>query len=140
MNYEPTYQDPARELEVCLNFYRALLDELREYDDMEVAAHLCYRDGIAWALEQLDNRVDQRIQQEVEHLDRRLRAERDYLIRTLDVYGDMVRHAPRSHWWWYLDELPAESEGGSEIAEYVAESPAHALADKSADYEDNQTT
>jgi len=45
--YEPTYQDPARELEVCLNFYRALLDELREYDDMEVAAHLCYRDGIA---------------------------------------------------------------------------------------------
>ena len=73
--YEPTYQDPARELEVCLNFYRALLDELREYDDMEVAAHLCYRDGIAWALEQLDSRVDQRIQQEVEHLDRRLRAE-----------------------------------------------------------------
>jgi hypothetical protein len=76
--YEPTYQDPARELEVCLNFYRALLDELREYNDMEVAAHLCYRDGIAWALEQLDSRVDQRIQQEVRHLDGRLRAERDY--------------------------------------------------------------
>jgi hypothetical protein len=133
MNYEPTYQDPARELEVCLNFYRALLDELREYDDMEVAAHLCYRDGIAWALEQLDSRVDQRIQQEVEHLDRRLRAERDYLIKTLDVYGDMVRRAPRSYWWWYLDELPAESEA------YAAESPAHALADKEADYEVNQS-
>jgi len=52
----------------------------------------------------------------------------------------MVRRAPRSHWWWYLDELSAEPEGGSEIAEYVAESPAHALADKSADYEDKQTT
>lgn len=140
MNYEPTYQDPVRELEVCLNFYRALLDELREYDDMEVAAHLCYRDGIAWAMEQLDSRVDQRIRQEVEHLDRRLRAERDYLIETLDVYGDMVRRAPRSHWWWYLDELPAEPEGEPEIAEYAAESPARVLADKAADYEINQTT
>ena len=101
--YEPEWGDPLKELEISLNFYRRLVDRLHFYDDMEVIAYLPARDGIAWALRQLDNQVDQAILDEIEALDARLREDTDYLVKELDVYGDIWRDEPEEYWWWYLD-------------------------------------
>ncbi len=51
------------------------------------------RDGVAWAIEQLDG----------EELDARLKAAADYLVHELDIYGDIWRDEPEEYWWWYLD-------------------------------------
>lgn len=101
--YEPEWGDPPKELEISLNFYRHLVNRLHSYDDMEVIAYLPARDGIAWALMQLDNQVDQAILDEIEELDARLRENADYLVKELDVYGDIWRDEPEEYWWWYLD-------------------------------------
>ncbi len=101
--YEPEWGDPLKELEISLNFYRHLVNRLHTYDDMEVVAYLPARDGIAWALRQLDNQVDQAILDEIKALDARLREDTDYLVKELDVYGDIWRDEPEEYWWWYLD-------------------------------------
>ncbi len=101
--YEPEWGDPPKELEISLNFYRHLVNRLHTYDDMEVIAYLPARDGIAWALAQLDSRVDQAILDEIEELDARLRENANYLVKELDVYGDIWRDEPEEYWWWYLD-------------------------------------
>ena len=101
--YEPEWESPERELEISLNFYRKLIHRLHTLDDMEVVAYLSARDGIAWALKQLDNQVDQVILDEIEELDARLRENADYLVKELNIYGDIWRDEPEEYWWWYLD-------------------------------------
>jgi len=87
--YEPEWESPKEELEISLNIYRHLVNRMHVYDDMEVIAYLPARDGIQWALEQLDEEVDPDILAEVEELDARLRAAADYLVHELDIYGDI---------------------------------------------------
>ena len=101
--YEPEWESPEEELEISLNIYRHLVKRMHVYDDMEVIAYLPARDGIQWALEQLDEEVDPDILAEVEKLDARLRAAADYLVHELDIYGDIWRDEPEEYWWWYLD-------------------------------------
>jgi len=101
--YEPEWESPEEELEISLNIYRRLVSRMHVYDDMEVIAYLPARDGIQWALEQLDEEVDPDILAEVEKLDARLRAAADYLVHELDIYGDIWRDEPEEYWWWYLD-------------------------------------
>jgi hypothetical protein len=101
--YEPEWESPEEELEISLNIYRRLVNRMYVYDDLEVIAYLPARDGIQWALEQLDEEVDPDILAEVEELDARLRAAADYLVHELDIYGDIWRDEPEEYWWWYLD-------------------------------------
>jgi hypothetical protein len=101
--YEPEWESPEKELEISLNIYRRLVNRMHVYDDMEVIAYLPARDGIQWAIEQLDGEVDPAILAEVEELDARLRAATDYLVHELDIYGDIWRDEPEEYWWWYLD-------------------------------------
>ena len=84
-------------------FRQGLRMLLETQDDMEVVAYLSARDGVAWAIEQLDGEVDPDILAEVEELDTRLRAATDYLVHELDIYGDIWRDEPEEYWWWYLD-------------------------------------
>jgi len=146
--YEPDYTDPSQELAACLLLYRAMLAELHKhsYDDMEVVARLHDRDGIAWALEQLNGQVPPAILQEVTQLDARLRQEAPYLLHVLDIYGAIGRDQPRSHWWWYLDELVStEGMPAEAVAATPTGAPAIALREEEAKYvapeegEDSQT-
>ena len=125
--YEPDYADPRQELAACLVLYRAMLADLHKhsYDDMEVMARLHDRDGIAWALDQLNGQVPPAILQEITQLDARLRQEAPYLLHVLDIYGAIGRDQPKSHWWWYLDELVST---GGMPAEAVAATPTGAPA------------
>ena len=101
--YEPLWDVPLKELETSLNVYRHMIECLYTLDDMEVINYLSARDGVAWAIEQLDREVDPDILAEVEELDARLRAATDYLVHELDIYGDIWRDEPEEYWWWYLD-------------------------------------
>ena len=101
--YEPRWKDPLKQLKTSLNFYRDLVNRLHFYDDMEIVNYLSSRDGIAWALAQLDNRVDRATLDEIADLDARLKENADYLVKELDVYGDIWRDEPEEYWWWYLD-------------------------------------
>jgi hypothetical protein len=101
--YEPEWESPEKELEISLNVYRRLINRMHVYDDMEVIAYLPARDGIQWALEQLDGEVAPEILAEIEELDEKLRENADYLVHELDIYGDIWRDEPEEYWWWYLD-------------------------------------
>jgi hypothetical protein len=101
--YEPEWESLEKELEVSLNVYRRLIHRMHFYDDMEVIAYLPARDGIQWALEQLDSEVASEILAEIEELDGKLRESANYLVYELDVYGDIWRDEPEEYWWWYLD-------------------------------------
>jgi len=136
MSYRPRYpHDPRRELRGCLALYRDLLEHLYEYDDMEVTASLGERDGIAWALDKLDGQVNPATLQDIEQLDARLKENAKYLVEILDVYGAIGRDQPKSHWWWYLDELVAAESVPAESAATPARMPALALREEEADYQ-----
>ena len=102
--YTPEFEDPKKELEVCLNFYRRLVTGLHIWDDIEFVNYLTARDGIEWALEQLGREsVDSALLAEIEELDAKLRANADYLVNELELYKHIWRDEPEEHWWWYLD-------------------------------------
>jgi hypothetical protein len=117
-----------------LALYRDLLEHLYEYDDMEITASLGERDGIAWALDRLDGQVNPGTLQDIEQLDARLREHAKYLVEILDVYGAVGRDQPKSHWWWYLDELVAAEGAPVESAATPDRTPALALREEEAEY------
>jgi len=135
--YEPDYVDPRQELAACLSLYRAMINDLHKYsyDDMEVVARLHDRDGIAWAMEQLVGQVSSATLQEITQLDARLRQEAPHLVHVLDIYGAIERDQPKSHWWWYLDELVTAESAPAESAATPARIPALALREEEADYQ-----
>lgn len=93
-------------------------------------------DGLEWALQKLDGQVPQAILDEIAELDERLQAKAKYLVNTLDVYGAIGRDQPKSHWWWYLDELLAQQEEvpAPEQAPVLQRTPALALHEEAAEY------
>ena len=64
--YEPLWDVPLKELEPSPNVYRHMIECLYTLDDMEVINYLSARDGVAWAIEQLDREVDPDILADVE--------------------------------------------------------------------------
>jgi len=139
--YEPDFEDPRKELEVCMNFYRGLVTQLHVWDLMEFVAYLSYRDGVEWALEQLGREnVDPAVLAEIERLDARLRAHTDYLVNELELYKHIWRFEPEEYWWWYLDggkpDGPLEArETVGEMWETVAAEPVPAVAEQRTPYE-----
>ena len=114
--YEPGSQDPYRELEICMNFYRDLVGRLHFWDLMEFVNYLGARDGVDWALKQLGRaNVDAAVLAEIEELDAKLRAHADYLVNDLELYRHIWRDEPEEYWWWYLDggkpDGPLEARG-----------------------------
>ncbi len=118
--YEPDFEDPHRELEVCMNFYRDLVERLHFWDLMEFVNYLSARDGVDWSLEQLGwENVDLAVLAEVEKLDAKLRTNADYLINELELYKHIWRDEPEEYWWWYLDG--GQPDGPLEAREMVGE-------------------
>ena len=102
--YEPDSQDPYRELEICMNFYRDLVGRLCFWDLMEFVNYLSARDGVDWAMKQLgQENVAPDVLAEIEELDAKLRANADYLVNDLELYKHIRRDEPEEYWWWYLD-------------------------------------
>ncbi len=118
--YEPDFEDPKEELEICMNFYRKLVKQLHIWDLMEFVNYLSARDGVEWALEQLgrDN-VDLDVLVEIEELDAKLRANANYLVDELELYKHIWRDEPEEYWWWYLDG--GKPDGPLEAREVIGE-------------------
>ncbi|MFQ6101102.1 MAG: hypothetical protein ACE5OS_07690 [Anaerolineae bacterium] len=139
--YEPDFEDPYRELEVCMNFYRDLVGRLHFWDLMEFVAYLSYRGGVDWSLKQLGREsVDQAVLAEIEELDAKLRANADYLVNELELYKHIWRDEPEEYWWWYLDggkpDGPLEArEAVGEMCEPVEAPSVTAVAEERASYE-----
>ena len=138
--YEPDFQDPREELEVCMNFYRKLVTRLHIWDLMEFVNYLSARDGVDWALKQLGwENVDQDVLTEIEELDANLRANADYLVNDLELYRHIRRDEPEEYWWWYLDG--GKPDGPMGIRETVeeawqgSEAAAVAVAEERTSYE-----
>jgi len=139
--YEPDFEDPYRELEVCMNFYRDLVGRLHFWDLMEFVNYLSARDGVEWALEQLGRgNVDPAVLAEIEELDARLRANAGYLVHELELYRHIWRDEPQEYWWWYLDGGKPDGPLGAremvtETWEPVEAVPVAAVAEERAPYE-----
>jgi hypothetical protein len=139
--YEPDLEDPRQELEVCMDFYRRLVTQLRAWDLMEFVAYLGYRDGVEWALEQLGREnIDPTVLAEIGELDAKLRAHTDYLVHELELYKHIWRDEPEEYWWWYLDggkpDGPLEArEAVGEMWKPVESAPVAAVAEERAPFE-----
>jgi len=139
--YEPHWEDPHRELEMCMNFYRHLIEDLYFWDLMEFVNYLSARDGIEWALEELGGEnVDPATLAEIEGLDATLRAHTDYLVNELELYKHIWRFEPEEYWWWYLDggkpDGPLETrEAAGDVWETVAVAAVPVVAEQRTPYE-----
>jgi hypothetical protein len=139
--YEPDFQDPKKELKVCMNFYRKLVTKLHIWDLMEFVNYLSARDGVDWSLERLGREnVAPAILAEIEELDAKLRANADYLIDELELYKHIRRDEPEEYWWWYLDG--GKPDGPLETREVIGEMwtpveavPAAAVAEERGEYQ-----
>jgi len=109
--YEPLWKSPAKELRTSLNFYRDLIENLRDYDAMEIANYLSARDGIEWALKKLGCNIRPPVRAEIEQLDQRLKEAAEYLVNEVGIYDDISRDEPKAFWWWYLDEWLERQKG-----------------------------
>ena len=106
LNDEMQGLDPEYELQDELNIYRKFVNCMEVWDAWEAGAYLDSRDGIQWALEQLDGQqVDEDILREIEELDEKLKSFADHLTNELKLFEQIYRDDPKEHWWWYLDEL-----------------------------------
>ncbi len=139
--YEPNFQDPKEELDVCMNFYRKLVTKLHIWDLMEFVNYLSARDGVDWALEQIGREnVDPTVLAEVAALDAKLRANADYLVHELELYKHIRRDEPEKYWWWYMDggkpNGPLETrETAGETWRLAQATPAAVVAEERAAYE-----
>jgi len=138
--YEPDFQDPYRELQVSMNFYRDLVERLRFWDLMEFVNYLSARDGVDWALEQIGREnADPTILAEIATLDAKLRANTDYLIHELELYKHIRRDEPEKYWWWYLDgsklNHPPETGETARATWQLAQAMPAAVAEERAAYE-----
>ena len=139
--YEPDSEDPYRELQVSMNFYRDLVERLHFWDLMEFVNYLSARDGVDWALEQIGREnADPTVLAEIAALDAKLRANADYLMHELELYKHIRRDEPEKYWWWYMDG--GKPNGPPEIGETVEETwllpqatPVAAVAEERAAYE-----
>lgn len=136
--YEPDFEDPQEELEVCMNFYRKLVTQLHIWDLMEFVNYLSARDGVDWALEQIGREnVDPAVLAEIEKLDAKLRANADYLVNELELYKHIWRDEPEEYWWWYLDG--GKPDGPLEARKTIGETwqplQATAVAEERSSYE-----
>lgn len=126
--YEPDFE-PRKELKVCMNFYRDLVERLHFWDLMEFVNYLSARDGVDWAIKQLGREnVDEAVLAEIEELDAKLRANADYLVHELELYKHIWRDEPEEYWWWYLDG--GKPDGPLEARKSVGETrqPVQAMA------------
>lgn len=114
--YEPLWKSAAKELRTSLNFYRDLIENLRDYDDMEIVNYLSARDGVEWALKKLGCKVKPGVRAEIEELDQRLMEAAEYLVNEVGIYDDISRDEPKAFWWWYLDEWLKKQKRGKHAA------------------------
>ena len=103
------FKEPKKELGSCLETLHRMLDNIHDYDGMEIANYMSCRDDAQLAIEQLNGNIDLSLYLEkLRHLDEKIRENAQYISESMD--SDFVRNyrrtfqIPRSWWWWYLDE------------------------------------
>jgi hypothetical protein len=104
---EQAFNELVREFEVCLSCYRQMVDNITKLSGLQIATLMPYRDGIAWILETLGGYEGPLY--ELAELDQRLKENSKYVLHSAgwswaEDYRDS-ENIPRSHWWWYLEEL-----------------------------------
>ena len=106
--YEQYYDEPLKELEVCLNFYKKLTKKVRRWDGMEIENWLSCRDGIKSSIEKLRrNGINvSSYLKKVKKMDEKLIKEIEYVQKELDGYMASDDY-DISHWWWYFDDVAA---------------------------------
>lgn len=103
--YEPNFNEPEKELQFCLYYYRRLANNVRYYDGAEISNWLYCRDGIKDSIEKLRNKMDvSTFLDEIQKLDERIIAEIPYIQEVLDGYT-AADEFDASHWWWYIDDV-----------------------------------
>ena len=100
------------ELERLTRKYYGYVADL-EGSGVEVLDLLCVRDSIQAILEQStpERRISQPAYKQIHDLDQLLWEERTTFLMVVGEqelqFAREQRRSPRSHWWWYLDELNA---------------------------------
>ncbi|MBC8235251.1 hypothetical protein H8E77_37375 [bacterium] len=109
------FKEPKKELENCLVTLYRMLDNIHDYDGMEIANYMSCRDDAQMAIEQLNGNIDlSPYLEKLGYLDQKIRENAQYISESMDSH--FVRNyrrtfqIPRSWWWWYLDEFIAETD------------------------------
>ncbi len=90
-------------------YYGYVLD--MEGSGVEILDMLFVRDKIQGILDQSlpEDRIPSSLYERLHQLDRLLWQERETFLMVIGKqelkYARQRHHSPRSHWWWYLDEL-----------------------------------
>ncbi|MBK9091383.1 MAG: hypothetical protein WAW03_16615 [Anaerolineae bacterium] len=115
----------TEQLERLLRKYYGYVADL-EGAGVEILDLLAIRDQIQLLLEQStpESVLSQRLYNQVYQLDDVFWRERDVFLQVIG--GRELRHArlqrqsPRSHWWWYLDQLKASPRVVGEPGQWLA--------------------
>ncbi len=102
----------ARELERLVRKYYGYVADM-EGSGVEILDTLFVRDKIQRILDQSlpEDEIPASLYERIHELDRLLWEEREPFLIVIGEqeleYARQQQHSPRSHWWWYLDELKA---------------------------------
>ncbi|MBM3240204.1 hypothetical protein FJZ31_28295 [Candidatus Poribacteria bacterium] len=113
--YTPFFKNPVEEFKRCVATLKKMLNNLHDYNGMEIENYLSCRDGIEWAIGKLTNHKNLFFYlAEVNELDEKIRKNAQYILSQMDNgfiedYRQMF-NIPKKWWWWYLDEYTMEAE------------------------------
>lgn len=102
----------AQELERLVRKYYGYIADM-EGSGVEILDMLFVRDKIQRILDQSlpEDEIPAFLYERLHELDRLLWEERETFLMVIGErelkYARQQQHSPRSHWWWYLDELKA---------------------------------
>ena len=102
----------VRELERLVRKYYGYVADM-EGSGVEILDTLFVRDKIQRILDQSlpEDEIPASLYERIHELDRLLWEERETFLMVIGEqeleYARQQQHSPRSHWWWYLDELKA---------------------------------
>jgi len=123
----------VRELERLVRKYYGYIADL-EGSGVEILDMLFVRDKIQRILDQSlpEDEIPTSLYERLHELDQLLWEEREAFLPVIGerelAYARQQQRSPRSHWWWYLDELKALPQPLKERADRLSKAFAPAIA------------
>jgi len=123
----------VRELERLVRKYYGYIADL-EGSGVEILDMLFVRDKIQRILDQSlpEDEIPTSLYERLHELDQLLWEEREAFLLVIGEreleYARQQQRSPRSHWWWYLDELKALPQPLKERADRLSKAFAPAIA------------
>ena len=117
--------NPIEQLEKLVKKYYGYVADL-EGASVEILDLLFVRDPIQSILDQSkpETVIPERLYNQVYRLDDLLWQERSHFLQVIGerelVHARVQQQSPRSHWWWYLDQLKAPAKPAEEPAGHLA--------------------